>query len=78
MNKATEIWNNIKDLKISMFSLPAIPVSEYFVPKLELPMDFLYLIQKKTGPVVSFLEELLKEKYIVILQDNGFLEVKEK
>jgi hypothetical protein len=76
VNKALEIWEEIKDTKISMFALPLRPISYFVEPNLTLPLDELYVKQKVSTAFLPIMEEAIGKTFEIIPQDKGWLIIK--
>jgi len=61
--EADKIWDEIKDLPISMFTLPGQKVSDH-LEKLEVPGNELY-VRLVSSAVMGSLEEAIGDKYAV-------------
>lgn len=66
---ADNIWDEIKDLDLGLFSLPGQFVSKYCTPKAGDPSK-LYLEYKGIGAVLPALEELVKRKYDISSEER--------
>lgn len=75
--KSNEIWEKIKNIKISLYGLTPKPISEFVEPKLNLPTEGLYVKPNTAGAILPALEMALKEEYSVNYVERGWLEIKE-
>jgi len=75
-SKSQEIWEEIKDIKISIFSLPPKPISEFVEPNLTLPLEELYVKQKAPSAFFPAMEVAIGGGFEVTPQDKGWLMIK--
>ena len=68
-----EIWNEIKDLPIAIYSLKGQTVKDHVAPK-PIPGDVLFL-KPRSPAVVAILQETVGDKYVVNSTDMGFITV---
>ena len=75
-NKSHPIWEEIKDIKISIFALPAKPISEFVEPNLTLPIEELYVKQKAPSSFLPVMEVAIGAGFEVSPQEKGWLMIK--
>lgn len=68
INMADQIWNEIKDLKIDIYSLPNQRISDHCT-EIKIEPTKLYL-QSKIPAIIPFLESIIPNKFQVYLVDK--------
>lgn len=68
------IWKEIKDLTVNIFSLPDQKISDHVI-NLEVPSNKHLIVKLKTPAVIVQLEEVLGDKFELDLNDKGIVQI---